>query len=226
MYDHTVKIWRLYVCFLSCFCLVKVELPVAGAAKFEIYIMWYYVFYVLKLSQQLEFYRTGHWKFKIRYLPPLWVWIELNCIFSLQNISEVDFKGKKTEKWLGIPSHWSLKIQNGMLPPLWVRIGLNCIFSLWDTSEVDFKGKKTEKWLEIPSNWSLKIQNGMLPPLWVWIGLNCIFSIWDTSEVDFKGRRLKNNFQGQPVDFQHVKNILPHTHLKFGGTSYWQLYFY
>ncbi len=31
----TLKIWRLYVCFSSCFSLVKVELPVVGAAKFE-----------------------------------------------------------------------------------------------------------------------------------------------------------------------------------------------
>ncbi len=35
LYDHTVKIWRLYVCFSSSFNLVKVELPVADAAKFE-----------------------------------------------------------------------------------------------------------------------------------------------------------------------------------------------
>ncbi len=34
-YGHTVKIWSLYECFSSCFSLVKVELPVAGAAKFE-----------------------------------------------------------------------------------------------------------------------------------------------------------------------------------------------
>ncbi len=33
--DHTVKIWRLYVCFSSCFSLVKVELLGAGAVKFE-----------------------------------------------------------------------------------------------------------------------------------------------------------------------------------------------
>ncbi len=35
LYDHTVKIWKLHVCFSSCFSLVKVELSVNGAAKFE-----------------------------------------------------------------------------------------------------------------------------------------------------------------------------------------------
>ncbi len=34
-YDHTVKIWRLYVCFSSCFNPIKVKLSVSGAAKFE-----------------------------------------------------------------------------------------------------------------------------------------------------------------------------------------------
>ncbi len=101
-------------------------------------------FYMLKVSQLLEFYRTGHWKFKMRCPCPLWVWIRLNCIFGLFDTKEVDFKGKKTEKWLGLPWNWSLKIQNGMPPPplpLSKNCGLNCIFSLWDTLEVDFKGK-------------------------------------------------------------------------------------
>ncbi len=39
LYDHTVKIWRLYVCSSLCFSLVKVELPVAGAAKFEVFVV-------------------------------------------------------------------------------------------------------------------------------------------------------------------------------------------
>ncbi len=74
--------------------------------------------------------------------PPLSVWIGLNCIFSLWDTSEVDSKGKKNGKWLGIPLNWSLKIQNGMPPPRWVWIGLNYNFRVWDSSEVDFKGGK------------------------------------------------------------------------------------
>ncbi len=35
LYDHTIKIWKLCVCFSSYFSLVKVELPVTGAIKFE-----------------------------------------------------------------------------------------------------------------------------------------------------------------------------------------------
>ncbi len=42
----------------------------------------------------------------------------LNYTFSFWETSEVDFNGKKTEKWLGIPSNWSLKIQNEMPSPL------------------------------------------------------------------------------------------------------------
>ncbi len=92
-------------------------------------------------------------KWDAPFPPPLSVWIGLNCIFSLLDISGVDFKGEKTEKWLGIPSNWLLKIQNGILPPFWVWIGLNCSFSLWDTSEIDFKGEKTEKWLQRSAIW-------------------------------------------------------------------------
>ncbi len=83
----------------------------------------------------------------IENLKSFWVWIGLNCIFSFWDTSEVNFNGKKTLKWLAIPSDWSLKIQNEIPPPLCVWIGLNCIFSLRDTLERDFKVMKTEKWL-------------------------------------------------------------------------------
>ncbi len=43
LYDHTVKIWKLYVRFSSCFSLVKVELPVAGAAKFEMCVIIHFL---------------------------------------------------------------------------------------------------------------------------------------------------------------------------------------
>ncbi len=58
----------------------------------------------------------SNWSLKIQneMLPPLWVWIGLDCIFSLWDTSEVDSKGKKIEKWRGILSDQSLKIQNGM----------------------------------------------------------------------------------------------------------------
>ncbi len=36
---NTLKIWRFYVCFPSCFSLVKVKLPGPGAAKFEMCIV-------------------------------------------------------------------------------------------------------------------------------------------------------------------------------------------
>ncbi len=36
-------IWGLYVCFSSCFSLVKVELPVAGAAKFEMCVVIHFL---------------------------------------------------------------------------------------------------------------------------------------------------------------------------------------
>ncbi len=49
LYDYTVKIWKLYVCFSSCFSLLKVELPVAGAAKFEMLKLIHF-FYILKVS--------------------------------------------------------------------------------------------------------------------------------------------------------------------------------
>ncbi len=42
LYHHTVKIWR-HVCFSSYFSLVKVELPVAGAAKFEKCVVIYFL---------------------------------------------------------------------------------------------------------------------------------------------------------------------------------------
>ncbi len=48
LYNYTVKIWRLYICFSSCFSLVKVELPVAGATKFETCVV--IRFYILKVS--------------------------------------------------------------------------------------------------------------------------------------------------------------------------------
>ncbi len=38
----------------------------------------------------------------------------------------------------------------------------------------------------------------------------------------FQEKILENDFQGQPVDLQHVKTYY-HAHHKFGGTSYWQL---
>ncbi len=128
LYDHTVKVWRLYVCFSSCFSLVKVELSVAGATKFGMCV----VVRFLHVEGQPAIGILSNWSLKIKngMRPPFWVRIGLNCIFSLWDTSEVDFKGKKTEKWLGIPSNWLLKIQNGMRPPLWVWIVLNCIFSL------------------------------------------------------------------------------------------------
>ncbi len=73
--------------------------------------------------------------------PPLWVWIGLNYIFSLWNTLEVEFKRKKTEKWLWIPSNWSLKIQNGM-SPLWVWIGLNYILASGTPQEWISRGKR------------------------------------------------------------------------------------
>ncbi len=42
LYDQTVKIWRLCVFFSSCFSIVKVKLPVAGAAKFEIRVVMFF----------------------------------------------------------------------------------------------------------------------------------------------------------------------------------------
>ncbi len=35
LYNHSVKIWRLYVCFSLCCSLVKMELSLAGTTKFE-----------------------------------------------------------------------------------------------------------------------------------------------------------------------------------------------
>ncbi len=44
--------------------------------------------------------------------PPLWVWIGLNGIFSLWDISEVDFKRKKTEKWLSRSVNYLQHVKN------------------------------------------------------------------------------------------------------------------
>ncbi len=43
--------------------------------------------------------------------------------------------------------------------------------------------------------------------------------------MDIKGKRLKNDFQGQPADLQHVETYY-RTHLNFDSTNYWQLHFY
>ncbi len=96
LYNHAVKIWRLYVSFSSCFNLIKEELPVAGAAKFE---MWVKIHF-LHAEGQLAIRILLNWSLIIQneMPPPLWVWIVLNCIFNLWDTSEVDFKGKKTEK--------------------------------------------------------------------------------------------------------------------------------
>ncbi len=122
----------------------SMKLPVAGAARFEMC----GVLRFLHAKAQTTIRILLNWSLKIQneLPPPLWVRIGLNCNFILWDTSEVDFKGKMTEKWFGIPSNWSLKIQNGIPPSLWVWIGLNCIFSFWDTSEVDSRGK-TEKQL-------------------------------------------------------------------------------
>ncbi len=100
LYDHTVKIWRLYVCFSSCFSLVKVELPVASAAKFEKCV----VIHFLHAEGLRAVGILLNWSLKIQneMPPPLWGWNRLNCIFSLWDTSEVDFKGKKSENDLGL----------------------------------------------------------------------------------------------------------------------------
>ncbi len=56
-----------------------------------------------------------------------------------------------------------------------------------------------------------RLQTKCCPGTFVSDLVNCIFGLWDTAEVDFKGEKLKNVFQGQPGDLQHVKNVLPHT---------------
>ncbi len=65
LYYHTVKIGRFYVCFTSCFSLVKVELPVVGAAKFEICVV----------IRFLHAESASYWNSKIQneMSPPLWV---------------------------------------------------------------------------------------------------------------------------------------------------------
>ncbi len=118
LYDHTLKIWKLNVCFSSCVS----EVARSWSAKFEMYVVIHFAH--AEGQPALEFYRTGHWKFKIKCFPLLWVWIGLKCIFNLWDTLEKDFKGKKTEKSLGIPLNWSGKIQNGVPSPLsmnWVE---------------------------------------------------------------------------------------------------------
>ncbi len=107
---------NLTVRFSSCFSLVKVELLVAGAAKFEMCVV---ISFLHAEGQPAIEIISNSLKIQNKMPPPFWIWIGLNCIFSICNTSEVDFREEKTEKWLGIPSDWSLKIQNGMqtLPP-------------------------------------------------------------------------------------------------------------
>ncbi len=69
--DYTVNIWRLNVCFSSCFTLVKVELPVADVAKFEMCV----VIRFLHAEGQPDIKILSNWSLKIQneMPPPLWV---------------------------------------------------------------------------------------------------------------------------------------------------------
>ncbi len=45
-------------------------------------------------TRLMKFHWSGHWNFKTLCIPPLWVWIEVNCIFGLWDTSAMDFNGK------------------------------------------------------------------------------------------------------------------------------------
>ncbi len=108
LYDHTVKIWKLNVCFSSCFSLVKVDVPVAIIAKFEMCVA---ICFLHAEGQPAIWNSNELVSENLKWdAPSPWSRIGLNYIFSFWNISKMDFKGKRTEKWLGIPSNWSLEI--------------------------------------------------------------------------------------------------------------------
>ncbi len=92
------------ICFSSCFSLVKVELSVPGATKFEMCV----VICFLHAECQSAVGILSNWTLNIQneMPPPLWVWIGLNYIFSLWGTSEVNFKRKKTEKWFSRAASW------------------------------------------------------------------------------------------------------------------------
>ncbi len=96
----------------------------------------------------------SNWSLKIQneMPPPLWVWIGLNCFFSLWDITEVDFKGKKTEKWLAIPSNWTPKIQNGMPLPFEYELGWTAFLA----------SGTPQKWISRGKDWKMTFKVSLL----------------------------------------------------------------
>ncbi len=142
------------------------KLPVAGAPNLRC--VRYYVFYMPKVSQILEFYRTGHWKFKMRCPLPFEYELCWNAFFAFGTHQKWISRGKRLKNDLEFhqTSHWKLKTR--WPPPLRVWIGLNCIFSLWDTSEVDFKREKTEKWFSRSARWPSVCKNVLPHTSQIW----------------------------------------------------------
>ncbi len=78
LYDYSVKIWRLFVCFSLFFSLVRVKFPVADAPKFEICV----VIHFLHAEGQPAVKILLNWSLKIKnemsQSPSSMNWAELN----------------------------------------------------------------------------------------------------------------------------------------------------
>ncbi len=105
----TLKIWRLYVCFLSCFSLVKVELPEAGATKYEICVVMFFTCW--RSASCWNSIKLVIWKFEMRC--PLAFEYKLGWTeFLPSGHLRSGFQGEKTAKWRSRSDSWPWACKN------------------------------------------------------------------------------------------------------------------
>ncbi len=103
-------------------------------------------------GQQLEFYRTGHWKFKMRCLPSLWVWIGWTAFLASGTSQEWRSSGKRLKNDLEFhqTGHWKFKMGCSLL--FEYELGWTA-FLAYGTPQKWISRENTGKWLSRSASW-------------------------------------------------------------------------